>query len=134
MWTENVHNCNESMDQLLHYVEEQRRMSARRSAILQQLLLPPTRRTSPRHRQRRRFWVRSGRTAVWWENFENEDVVPDEWRENCRMSRSSLLSLSELLRPYIEAETTVMRFPVACTLYYLSDEGRLRKTANVMPT
>lgn len=71
-----------------------------------------------------------------WENFENEVVVPDEWRENFRMSRSSLLSLSELLRPYIEAETTVIRSPVgvikkvACTLYYLSDKCRLHKTAN----
>ena len=87
-------------------------MSARRSAILQQLLLPPTRRASPRHRQRRWFWVRPGRTAVWWENFENEVVVPEEWRENFRMSRSLLLSLSELLRPYIEGEMTVMRSPV----------------------
>ena len=52
------------------------------------------------------------------------------------MSRSSLLSLSELLRPFIEGQTTVMRTPVsvekkvALTLYYLADEGRLRKTAN----
>ena len=44
--------------------------------------------------------------------------------------------LGGLLRPYIEAQTTLMREPVdvvkkvACTLYYLSDEGRLRKTAN----
>lgn len=52
------------------------------------------------------------------------------------MSRTSLLSLSELLRPDIEGQTTVMRSPVgvvkkvACTLYNLADEGRLRKTAN----
>src|SRR4029434_3609290 len=43
-----------------------------------------------------------GRTAVWWENFEKEVVLPDEWHENFRMSRSSLLSLSELLHPSIE--------------------------------
>ena len=52
------------------------------------------------------------------------------------MSRSSLLSLSELLHPSIEGQTTVMRSrvtvvkKVALTLYYLSDEGRPRKTAN----
>lgn len=63
-------------------------------------------------------------------------MLPEEWRENFRMSRSSLLSLSELLRPHIEGQTSVMRSPVsvvkqvACTLYYLADEGRLRKTAN----
>ena len=53
------------------------------------------------------------------------------------MSRASLVTLSEELRPYIEGQTTVMRAlietvkRVAMTLYYLSDEGRLRKTANV---
>ncbi|XP_036935816.1 putative nuclease HARBI1 [Acanthopagrus latus] len=53
------------------------------------------------------------------------------------MSRASLVALSEELCPYIEGQTTVMRAPietvkrVAMTLYYLSDEGRLRKTANV---
>lgn len=43
--------------------------------------------------------------------------------------------LAGLLRPYIERQVTVMREPVsvetqvAVTLYYLSDEGRLRKVA-----
>uniref|UniRef100_A0A3B3D670 DDE Tnp4 domain-containing protein n=1 Tax=Oryzias melastigma TaxID=30732 RepID=A0A3B3D670_ORYME len=97
---------------------------------------PPPRRHATRERRRRRFWVRPGRTASWWENFELEVILPDEWRENFRMSRLSLLSLSELLRAHIEGQTTVMRSPVdvvkkvACTLYYLADERRLRKTAN----
>ncbi|XP_028416694.1 putative nuclease HARBI1 [Dendronephthya gigantea] len=84
-------------------------------------------------RPTRRFWIRPGRTSAWWENFVNEVMLPEEWRENFRMSRRSLLKLSEELRPYIEGMTTRMRQPVdvvACTLYYLSDEGRLRKTAN----
>lgn len=52
------------------------------------------------------------------------------------MSRDALFALSEELRPYIEGETTKMRAPVgvlkkvALTLYFLADEGRLRKTAN----
>lgn len=63
-------------------------------------------------------------------------MLPEEWKENFRMSRSSLVRLSEELRPYIEGKSTRMRQPVdvmkkvACTLYYLSDEGRMRKTAN----
>ena len=64
-------------------------------------------------RRRRRFWIRPGQTAVWWENFEKEVVLPDECHENFRMSRSSLLSLSELLHPSIEGQTTVMRSPVS---------------------
>lgn len=123
------------LQQLLYDMEEQRRRSARRSAFLLQLSLP-RRRCFAWQRRRRRFWIRPGRTAVWWENFEKEVVLPEEWHENLRMSRSSLLSHSELLRPTIEGQTTVMRSPVsvlkkvALTLYYLADEGRLRKTAN----
>ena len=85
--------------------------------------------------KKRRFWTRPGRTSAWWANFVNEVVVPEEWRESFRMTRRNLLKLSELLRPHIEGKTTKMRSPVdvtkkvACTLYYISDEGLLRKTA-----
>ncbi|MEQ2252502.1 hypothetical protein ILYODFUR_022403 [Ilyodon furcidens] len=74
-------------------------------------------------------WVDCGLVG----NFEREIFLPEERRDNFRMSRSSPLSLSELLRPYIEGETTIMQSLVkkaACTLYYLGDEGRLHKTAN----
>ena len=63
-------------------------------------------------------------------------MVEEEWRENFRMSRASFYELCSLLRPYIERQTTHMRNPVsvetqvAVVLYYLSDEGRLRKVAN----
>ena len=66
----------------------------------------------------------------------NGTMIEEEWRENFRMSKTSLLKLAEELRPYIEGKETIMRSPVdvvkqvALTLYYLSDEGRLRKTAN----
>lgn len=84
----------------------------------------------------RRFWIRPGRTSAWWDNFVDQTVIEEEWRENFRMSRGSLHKLADNLRPYIEGKTTIMRTPVdvvkqvAVTLYYLSDEGRLRKTAN----
>ena len=51
------------------------------------------------------------------------------------MSRVSMMRLAEQLRPYIEGKDTIMRTSidvlkqVAMTLYYLSDEGRMRKTA-----
>ena len=89
-----------------------------------------------RQAQRRRFWIRPGRTHAWWAGFLNQIVVSEEWRESFRMSRDSLYKLTEELRPYIEGKDTVMRSAidpvkqVAITLYYLSDEGRLRKTAN----
>lgn len=75
--------------------------------------------------------MRLGRTSSWWDNFVNGVVRDEEWRDNFRMSRASLVALSEELRPYIEGQITVMRAlvetvkKVALTLYYLSDEGKL---------
>ena len=63
-------------------------------------------------------------------------MLEEEWRENFRMSRVSFFELCSLLGPYIERQATHMRSPisvetqVAVVLYYLSDEGRLRKVAN----
>ncbi|XP_068739345.1 putative nuclease HARBI1 [Montipora capricornis] len=57
-------------------------------------------------------------------------MIEEEWRENFRMSRGSLYKLADELRPYIEGKRTIMRTPVDVTLYYLSDEGKLGKTAN----
>ena len=82
------------------------------------------------------MWIRPGRTSLWWDNFVQGEVDDRAWRENFRMSKDSIVALSEELRPYIEGIITNMRAPVgvlkkvACTLYYLSDEGRLRKTTN----
>lgn len=84
----------------------------------------------------RRSWSRPGRTRTWWDNFVNDVVVPEEWRENFRMTKTSFLKLCEELRPHIQRQSTVMRSPiemerqVAATIYYFSDEGRLQKTAN----
>lgn len=89
-----------------------------------------------KQRRTRRFWVRPGRTTAWWDNFVTGVVVDEEWKENFRMTKQSFYKLCDELRLYIERQATVMRTPVsvekqvAITLYYLSDEGRLRKTAN----
>ena len=37
----------------------------------------------------------TGRTCAWWDNFVNEVVCPDEWRENFRMTRKNLLKPSK---------------------------------------
>ena len=83
-----------------------------------------------------RFWIKPGRTQAWWVSFVNNVVPPEEWKENFRMSRSTFLSLCQTMKPHIERQNTHMRQPVeverqvALTLYYLADEGRMRKTAN----
>ena len=47
-------------------------------------------RTRRERRRPRRFWVRPGRTTVWWDNFVAGIVVEEEWKENFRLSRGSL--------------------------------------------
>ena len=52
------------------------------------------------------------------------------------MSKESLYKLCDALRIHLEKQKTQFRDPisveeqVACTLYYLAEEGRLRQTAN----
>ena len=96
----------------------------------------PILRVKNRYTQERTFWVRPGRTSTWWDNFLQDVVVRQEWKENFLMQRDTFFKLCSELRPFIERQTTNMRQPidvekqVAVTLYYLSDEGRSRKTAN----
>ena len=95
-------------------ISEQRR----RINYLRQLLDAPIRR-----RRTRQVWIRPGRTSLWWDNFVQGKVDDRAWRENFRMSKDSLVALSEELRPYIEGEITNMRAPVgvlkkvACTYF-----------------
>ena len=65
-----------------------------------------------------------------------EKVLPEDWKDNFRMNRDNFYKLCDSLRPYIFKEATLMRVPlsvetqVAVFLYYISDEGRMLKTAN----
>ena len=84
----------------------------------------------------RLFWVRPGRDNEWWDNFITQRVTAEEWKENFRMNRETFLKLCDDLRPSLEGQATRMQMPlsvekqVAVTLYYLADEGRMRKVAN----
>ena len=106
---------------------------------LRQTLVTSTfraKRKGKRDRKQRRFWVRPGRTDAWWKNFINDVTLTEEWRENFRMWRQTFTLLCQALSPFISRRKTHLRKPisvqkkVAVTLYYLSDGGRLRKTAN----
>ena len=89
-----------------------------------------------RTRRKRRYWINPGRSQEWWANFVNGTVVDEAWKANFRMRKENFYKLCDELSPYIRKQTTSMRSPidverqVALTLYYLSDEGRIRKTAN----
>ena len=68
--------------------------------------------------------------------FDLNRAAPSEWKEYFRMSRESFLVLCTELNDHIVKSSTWFRKAVsaeeqvALTLYYLSDEGRLRKTAS----
>eukprot|EP00794_Sanderia_malayensis_P002264 gene2264-2597_t len=87
-------------------------------------------------RKARRYWERPGHTSVWWLNFVQEVVVPEEWRENFRMSQDNFLNLCQELRPFLQKQQANMHIAisvekqVAVFLYYISDEGMYRKVAN----
>ena len=118
------------------FMIEYRHVYNQRRLLLTQLASTTRRSCSRRRRRPRWFWIQPGRTSLWWDNFLNGVTLREEWKENFRMSHESFYSLVNLLHPYIECQVTHMRRPVcpetqvALTLYYLSDEGRLRKVAN----
>ena len=89
---------------MLQYQTDYERM---RATLVRLLSMPVARNVSVkrlykrRQARPRRFWVRPGRANAWWTGFVNQIVVPEEWRENFRMSRVSLHRLTEELRRHI---------------------------------
>ena len=120
----------------LALMDELRAVYQQRQLQVAQTMDSGGRKRFSKERKVRRFWVRPGRTSAWWDNFLSGSMLEEEWRENFRMSRASLFMLSNLLRPFVERQTTHIRksisveTQVAVTLYYLSNKGRLRKVAN----
>ena len=87
-------------------------------------------------KKKRSSLVKKGRTSEWGNKFVNNEVPESDWKENCRMPISSFKELCNKLKPYLQKKTTRMgplasvETQVASFLYYISDEGRYRKTAN----
>eukprot|EP00112_Aurelia_sp_Birch-Aquarium-sp1_P002200 Seg1236.9 transcript_id=Seg1236.9/GoldUCD/mRNA.D3Y31 product="Protein ALP1-like" protein_id=Seg1236.9/GoldUCD/D3Y31 len=85
---------------------------------------------------KRRFWRKDGRCAGWWKNVRDVEIQHEDWRENFRMPKQVFDKLCDILRPHIQRQVTNMRRPVAVeaqvalALYFLSDGGRMQKTAN----
>ena len=49
---------------------------------------------------------------MWWDNFVDEIVVAEEWKENFRMCKDNFLKLCDELCPHIQKQTTSMKVPV----------------------
>ena len=63
-----------------------------------------------RNRKKRSFWIRPGRSSIWWENI---------------ISGQMFIVLRSHMRKAVNVEVQL-----AAMLYYLAGEGRLRKVAN----
>ena len=81
----------------------------KRRRILTVLLLDTKKRK--KKRRQRRFWTRPGRTS-WWQSFKNYLVVEEEWRENFRLSKTTVNKLCNELRPFLQKKRTSMRAPL----------------------
>ena len=88
-------------------------------------------------KSQRKYYIRPDRSNEWWNGFVKDEILPDEWKDNFRISKESFYVLCGKLRPYIVKNTTQMRGPihvkkqVAVVFYHLVDKGCMRKTANI---
>ena len=88
-------------------------------------------------KRKAKYWVRPGQGCL-WQDVLSGFIVDQEWIENVRMSRKSFEEHCQLIGPSIAKQKTRFRNAVpvekkiACTLYYLSVEGRMRKIANAL--
>ncbi len=123
----------------LHLLSHMFRYFAARRKRLVKVVLSSSRGGIKRVRKQRavrRYWEKPGRSNIWWLNLLNGISPVNEWKENLRMSQTNFVKLCDEIRPLITLQTTTMRRPLsperqlAIMLYYLSDGGRMLKTAN----
>ena len=49
-------------------------------------------------RGKRRFWVKPGRTDLWWQNMIQNRCLEEDWRKNFRMSKNEFMKLVDSYR------------------------------------
>ena len=75
---------------------------------------------------------KKGRTNAWWENVITIKVPKSEWKDNFRMLRKSFYDVETISREetYPSLDSNICRGASRLILYYISNEGPYRKTAN----
>ena len=81
-----------------------------------------------------RFWIRTGPTSSWWDNFCAGQKVSEEWKENFHIPQENFEKLCTKRRPYIQ-KNKGFQDPISvekqvAAAYYLADGCRMRKVAN----
>ena len=54
-----------------------------------------------RPRKKKRFWMKPGRTNLWWRNMKEDKCLEEDCKKNFRMSKVVFLKLVDELRPFI---------------------------------
>ena len=119
-------------------IQQQLRSRSRRKEMMLAVTVSSSGRKGKMKRKRKpqRYWIRPGRSDLWWIHIQSGLSATEEWNENFRVSIDTFRFICNELGPHLAKKQTVMRKPVsvetrvAVTLYYLSDEGWLRKVAN----
>ena len=62
-------------------------------------------------RGKRRFWVKPGRTDLWWQNMIQNRCLEEDWRKNFRMSKNEFMKLVDELRPFLIPSPSIYRTP-----------------------
>ena len=60
----------------------------------------------------RKYWIRPGRTGLWFNNFLDDKVAEEEWLENFRMRKQCFYTLCNLLENDLQNQTTAFRQPI----------------------
>ena len=55
----------------------------------------------------RRFWIRPGRTNLWWKNLITDKMVNEEWKENFRLTKGILCSCAKARTIFEKTKNTV---------------------------
>ena len=80
-----------------------RRNSLARLSVLENSAITRCRHKSfkKRPRKKKRFWIKPGRTDLWWRNMKEDRCLEEDWKKNFRMSKAEFLKLVDELRPFI---------------------------------
>ena len=81
-------------DQVIYFVMGSSFLLRKRRLLKQSFFTSHTmvlRKRRWQNRERRQFWVRPGRSSVWWDNLMNNLIVESEWKENFQNVQNDFL-------------------------------------------
>ena len=98
-------NLSNSFTNLMLRKLDSRRNNLARLSVLENSAITRCRHKSfeKRPRKKKRFWIKPGRTDLWWRNMKEDRCLEEDWKKNFRMSKAEFLKLVDELRPNISS-------------------------------